>query len=469
MTALSRLFRTTSFRLAAAFILVFALNGFFVIGYIAYNTRVLITSQHVEMIDAEIAGLAEQYRVGGLRRLVGVIDHRSRRPGASLYLVTDPTGRNIAGNVGALPPGLLDQPGTRQTAYERLDAPTDKPDELRQHAVVRVFVLPGGFRMLVGRDIAEREQFRDIIAGAFRWSVLMTVLLGVAAWYFVSSRVLRRIDAVAEESRHIMVGDLAGRIGLAGTGDEFDRLAESLNAMLDRIEQLLRGLTEVSDNIAHDLKTPLTRLRNRVEGALRNAPSEEGYRAALEATIAESDELIRTFNALLMIARVEAGSPDGAMTDLDIGTMLADVAELYEPVAEQAGVEFVVAAPAGIVVRLNRELVGQALANLIDNAVKYAAETGDDRKPRVELAACADGGRILLTVSDNGPGIPEADRKRVLDRFVRLEQSRTKPGSGLGLSLVAAVAHSHGGEIRLEDNAPGLRVVLDLPASGGGS
>jgi signal transduction histidine kinase len=259
-----------------------------------------------------------------------------------------------------------------------------------------------------------------------------------------------------------MEGDLAGRLEVTGSGDEFDRLADSLNAMLSRIEHLLYGVKDVSDNIAHDLKTPLTRLRNRVEAALAGPADTANYRAALEATIEESDQLIKTFNALLMIARIEAGSPDGAMTDVDADAIVQDVAELYEPVAEETGVELAVdTAPQPIMIRASRELLGQALANLIDNAIKYGAPV--DGKARIAISAGREGESLVLRVADNGPGIPAGDREHALQRFVRLEKSRTQPGSGLGLSLVAAVARLHHGTIELGDGNPGLVVTMRLP------
>ena len=465
MTALGKLFRTTAFKLSAAYLLVFALFAFFEIGYIAYKTRDLLARQQVEMINSEIAGLSEQYRVGGIRRLVESIDRRAARPGASLYLVTDFSGRMLAGNVVGLPAGILEFPGLHETLYERFEVAGDR----EARALIRVLTLPGGFRLLVGRDIAERELFRSVIAQVAGWSVAVMVLLAVFGSYFVSKRVLKRIDAVAATSQRIIAGDLSGRIPLAGTGDEFDRLAESLNAMLDRMENLMRGLTEVTDNIAHDLKTPLTRLRNRVETALRGEPSIERYRETLEATIQESDDLIRIFNGLLMIARVEAGTDEGKVGDLDIATVLAEVAELYEPVAEDAGVTLSLETEPGLIVRGNRELLGQAFANLIDNALKYAVpETDGEKDAAVHLQARADADRVIVTITDNGPGIAEADRARALERFVRLEASRSRPGSGLGLSLVAAVARYHKGTISLCDAGPGLKVVLDLPRATGG-
>jgi hypothetical protein len=274
---------------------------------------------------------------------------------------------------------------------------------------------------------------------------------------------------MSETTETIMRGDLSERLPIAGTGDELDRLAASLNAMLERIEALMRGLKEVSDNIAHDLKTPLTRLRNRCEDALRAAEDESQYRAALQSAIEESDALIRTFNALLMIARAESGQARDGMSEFDAAEIARGVGELYEPLADDKGLLLKVEAPDAAPVRGNRELVSQALANLVDNAIKYAAPNGakaNGAHPEILVKAAREGEHILLMVSDAGPGIPEGDRSRAVERFVRLEQSRSQPGSGLGLSLAQAVAHLHGGELRLEDNQPGLRSVITLPRGG---
>jgi signal transduction histidine kinase len=285
--------------------------------------------------------------------------------------------------------------------------------------------------------------------------------------------VLKRVDAMTDTTQTIMRGDLSERLPIAGTGDELDRLAGNLNTMLDRIEALMGGIREVSDNIAHDLKTPLTRLRNRCEEALRSAEDESQYRAALESTIEESDALIRTFNALLMIARAESGHARDGMSEFDAAEIARGVGELYEPLADDKGLVLKVEAPTAAPVRGNRELVSQALANLVDNAIKYAAPDpghvngyANGSQPEIVVKATGEGESIVLTVADGGPGIPEVDRARVVERFVRLEQSRSQPGSGLGLSLAAAVARLHDGDLKLEDNHPGLRSVLTLPRGG---
>ena len=472
MTALGKLLRTTTFKLTLVYLTVFALFAAFLLGYFALNTRRLITEQITDTVNAEITGLSEQYRIGGIRRLVITVDGRARRPGSSLYLVTTYTGEALAGNVTALSPGILDKPGWTETVYRRLDEP-EASKHPEHEALVRVFELPGGFRLLVGRDLEERERLYHIILSAGRWSVAMVIVLGLAGGLFVTRRVLRRVDAMTESTRNIMEGDLSNRLPVAGTGDELDRLADNLNAMLDRIEALMAGLKEVSDNIAHDLKTPLTRLRNRAEQALRSAQSESEYRAALETIIDKSDGLISTFNALLMIARAEAGQARDDMAEFDAAEIAHDVGELYEPLAEEKGIELKVEADTPAPVKGNRELVSQAVANLVDNAIKYGdAHRGEvngansEIKPEIVVRALSDGDRILLTVADRGPGIPEGDRSRVVERFVRLEQSRSQPGLGLGLSLASAVARLHGGELTLEDNQPGLKSVIALPRGG---
>jgi signal transduction histidine kinase len=266
-----------------------------------------------------------------------------------------------------------------------------------------------------------------------------------------------------------MGGNLSSRIPLNGSGDELDRLSVSLNAMLARIEELMGSLREVSDNIAHDLKTPLTRLRNRAEQALRSTEGAEAYRDGLTKTIEEADDLIKTFNSLLLIARLEAGAVAESMSAIDPAAIIGDIAELYEPVAEEAGLKLEVFAEPGLRVVVNRELLSQAAANLVDNAIKYSADAARGAaasgtgRVGIAIALRRVGDSAEIAVADHGPGIAPEDRERALRRFVRLEKSRSQPGSGLGLSLVAAVARLHGGAVRLEDNAPGLKVVLTLP------
>lgn len=461
LSLLPKLFRTTAFRLSLIYLSVFAVSVFLILGYVAWSATRIFNEQIVETIEAEIGGLAEQYRTAGIRRLVAIVDRRSRQPGASLYLLTTYQGERIAGNVGSVPPGTLDKEGQSEIEYARGD------EEARDHrAIVRVFILQSGFRLLVGRDIEDRSRIRTVMVRALGVSLLLVGILGCLGAWFVARRVLRRIDGMTGTAATIMAGNLQDRLKVDGTGDEFDRLALSLNAMLDRIGELMGGLAEVSNNIAHDLKTPLTRLRNRADEALRTAQTPDELREALDGVIEEGDNLIRIFNALLMIARMEAGHASDAMADFDAAEITRDLAELYEPSAEEAGLTMAVDIPETLPAHGSRELVGQALANLLDNAIKYG-RSPEGRKGPIGVKAERDGAMIRISVSDGGPGIPKADRERVLGRFVRLETARSRPGFGLGLSLAAAVARLHHGTLALQDNAPGLRCVLTIPARAG--
>jgi signal transduction histidine kinase len=473
VTAFGKLIRTTAFRLTLAYLFLFALFAASLLGYFAWNTRRLITEQITSTVNAETGEISEIFGRRGLRGLIFTIENRALRPGANLYLVTAPTGQALAGNVGSLAPGVMASTGWSETAYRRLD----EQDTADHRALVRVTELPSGFRLLIGRDLEERRRLFGIVAKAAQWSLLVVVVLGLGGGIFVARRVLRRIDAMTGTTQRIMAGDLSGRLPVGRSGDELDRLAGNLNAMLERIEALMMGLKEVSDNIAHDLKTPLTRLRNRAEEALAKSGSEAEYRNALERTIEESDGLIRTFNALLMIARAESGQARGNMADFDAADVANGIHELYEPLAEDDGMTLRVKAQS-TPLHGNRELISQALANLVENAIKYGkpitaaqplsagAVAGTDGK-EILIEARRDGDQVLLSVTDHGPGIPEADRKHAVERFVRLEASRTQPGSGLGLSLAAAVATLHGGELRLGDAHPGLSATLAIPARPG--
>lgn len=411
-------------------------------------------------MQAEITGLAEQYAQGGLPLLVHTVIQRSRDPGQGLYLVIDPAGRALAGNLDQKPAATPGPDGWMDFFYNRkvLDGTEVKA------ARARAFVLPEGFYLLVGRDVQERRIIETLITSALVWAIGLTVALGLAGGLFMSRNMLARVDAINRSSSGIMKGDLSQRLPIAGTGDELDQLARNLNAMLDQIEALMIGMRQVTDNVAHDLRSPLNRLRSRLEVTLLSEPSPEEYRQALERTITEADNLLTTFNALLMIARAEAGSLRESMSVVDPAAVVADAAELYEPVAEESGLRLTVDVAEGLSVRGNRELLSQAVANLLDNAIKHGKPQDGTSEPAIAVTVAADpDGHILIGVADHGAGIPEQERGRVLERFVRLETSRNTPGSGLGLSLVAAVARLHGGRVALDDNGPGLRVTLILP------
>lgn len=474
MNRFAQLWRTSTVRLTATFILIFIIFSILLLGFIGWQSSVQIQRQQANDIDNEVQVLQRIDANQGIRALAFAVERISRAPGPGVYYLGDATGQYLLGNVADVPANVLIEPGTYSFDYERanpfIDPPGDNPSDAPANArprktgfaIVRSVELSNGMRLVVGRDVVERRGFSAIIVQSFLFGVLGIIVFSVIAGGVTARRVLKRIDTIRDTSTKIMSGNLSERVPITKRNDEFDGLATNLNAMLDRIEQLLQGLKEVTDNVAHDLKTPLTRLRNQAETALRDGSSDEARQQALETTIAESDRLIQTFNALLMIARAEAGAPSGALTDVDVSAVVADVAELYGPVAEDAGIVVETAIADRVTLRANRELIGQAMVNLLENAVKYAKPDGGGTG-RITVGLRPAENRVLIEVADNGPGIPEEDRKRVLERFVRLEKSRSESGSGLGLSLVDAVARLHGGMFRIEDNAPGVRAVIDLP------
>ncbi|WP_297326337.1 HAMP domain-containing sensor histidine kinase [uncultured Bartonella sp.] len=460
MSRIKSLLRTTAVRLSALYVILFGLVAVGLSIYMTSLTVSMLTDQTEQTLNEEVINIERAYQHGGLPLLVRTIDRRSRQPGAFLYLIADPQGRFLAGNVASIEAGLLTNSGLlhNSVVYSRFG---DSGEKIEHRAIVTVIDLPNGMKLLVGRDIGEPEKFITIIRKALMIAFAAMAAGALLIWFFVGRRALRRIDQVTAASQRLMAGDLTGRLPVSGAGDEFDRLSANLNVMLERIEELNNGLRQVSDNIAHDLKTPLTRLRNRADEALLRRSKTADYRQTLEAIIAESDQLIRTFNAILMISRIEASTSVEHLEKLDARPIVEDVGELYGPVAEEAGVKFEMGKTFDVDLFLNRELLAQALINLIDNAIKYGATS--QTEPKISLSMEDNGDHVAVVVSDNGPGIAATDRERVTKRFVRLEDSRTKPGFGIGLSLAKAVMKLHGGELILEDANPGLKAILLFP------
>jgi len=455
---LPRLFLTTTFRLALIYLGLFLILVLFLLGFVYWTTSGVADRQIDDTIEAEITGLAEQYRLRGLGGLSDVVAERSRNQRYSLYLLTGPGGFALAGNLNAWPDA---QAGAKPDAGGWFDFSYRRPvaGDIETHrARARHLLLGGDFDLLVGRDVEERYRIDQVLRASIAWAVALTLALGLVGGIVFSRNVLRRIEAITRASRDIMEGDLRRRLPRSGSDDEIDRLAGSLNDMLEEIERLVTSMREVTDNIAHDLRSPLTRLRNRIEVTLMKEASSAEYRTALDETVSEVEGLLDTFNGLLVIARAEAGRPEGSRESFDLSAAVSDMVELYAPVAEEKALRLSGDIESGLSLTGFRQLMSQALGNLIDNAIKYTPEGGT---VSVMLKRRARGCELI--VADTGPGIPEGDRDRVLDRFVRLEASRNSPGSGLGLSLVRAVARLHGADLVLADNLPGLRVILRFP------
>ncbi len=453
----TRLLDTTTFRLALIYLGLFGASALVLLGYLYFATAGFMNQQTTETIQAEIAGLAEQYRNQGLPRLKQVIDERSQaNPSrASIYLLTEPNGRRVAGNIDRWPDtqpagsGWLSFPMSVRIYGE---AP------INRRAIAQSFVLAGQYRLLVGRDVEDRLQIQANIKRALSWGVGLTLLLGLAGGLLMSRSLLRRVDAINRTTEQIMAGNLSQRIAIKGARDEFDQLASNLNVMLDQIERLLDGMRRVTDNIAHDLRTPLNRMRSRIEVALLGDSDKETMRPVLEQTLSDAETMIGTFNALLDIARAEAGSERAEFEQVPLAELIGDMADFYQPLAEEKQQTINVGSLGSVSVPANRHLLSQALANLLDNAIKYTPEGGG-------IDIFLDEGPVI-TIADSGPGIPIDDREHVLDRFVRLDETRTTPGNGLGLSLVNAVAKLHGAKLSLADNKPGLRISLDFSQPG---
>ena len=452
---LRRLVRAHAVRLAALYFLVFAVSVLGVLLFVYWTSANFVERQTEATLEAEINGLAEQYYQRGLSGLVQIVAARSAgdRGDAMLYLVTDPDGQPLAGNIAGWPLGV-----PARTGWLWFKVETRFRGRPVTHPVLgSLITINGGYRLLVGRDISDAAAFRDRVKMTLLWSGLVALGVGLLGGAAMSHHLLRRVELVNRISERVMAGNLSDRVPLDGTGDEFDQLAVNLNRMLDQIERLMTAMREVTDDVAHDLKTPLARLRARLELALIGPSDAASQNEAIRSAIDEADRLLATFNALLGIAAAEAGAGRDAAVPLDLSEVARSAAELYEPVAEEKGFSMSQSIEPNVKICGDRHLLSQTLANLLDNALKYAGGGG------LQICVFQSEGRAILEVADRGPGIPEADRATVFDRFVRLEPSRSTPGNGLGLSLVRAVAQRHHGTVALADNRPGLRVRLEFP------
>jgi signal transduction histidine kinase len=448
-----RFLHTNAFRIAAVYFVLFAVSVLALLIFFYVSTAGFLERQIEATVDAEIRGLQEQHDFDGLIQVI----HERSAPGRAdnmLYLLTDPELNPLAGNLSQWPREAHQvRPGW--FLFPIQVATRNGPET--HNVLCSVFVLGNNDHLLVGRDLRDAAEFRNRILTTLAWSGLIALVLGIAGGAVMTRNMLNRVEVVAKTTEQIIRGDFAQRVPLSGSGDEFDQLGSNLNVMLDQIERLMTGMRQVTDNIAHDLRTPLSRLRARLEVTLLERPDAARYAEALRETISEADQLLGTFNALLSIAEAEAGSRRDTATVLDLTTIARAVAELYEPVAEEKGLVLRFDAPLAVNVRGDRHLLSQAIANLLDNALKYTP-SGE-----VVLSVRGDESSARVAVADSGPGIPADRREAVFDRFVRLEGSRSTPGNGLGLSLVRAVARLHDGTATLEDNNPGLRAVLTLP------
>jgi signal transduction histidine kinase len=462
---LGRLVRTTPFRLTVLFLLLFAGASTLFLGYIYVATAGEAERSADAAIVREARSLEGVYRDGGFSALNQAVIDRSSSTRGFLYLVMDKDGGPVSGSIAKSPFAHVTF-GPEWTSF-RLTERVNKAT-LRRPARGMEERMPAGEGLFVGADVGEAEGYVVKVVDALWGAAALVVVLGLAGGAFVARGVARNVSALNDVIGAARMGDLGVRAVERGAGDELDELAAGLNDMLERLERSIAGLRHAGDAIAHDLRSPLTRLRARMESALIEAEAGRGDPvAALRQALDDADGVLNTFAAVLAIARLESAAQVPDQTRFDPAELAAGVVELYEPLAEEKGLEFAAELTSGLTVRGNRDFIGQALANLLDNAVKYTPSGG---AVMLRLRRRASG-EIELSVTDTGPGVPEADRGRVVDRFVRLENSRNAPGAGLGLSLVSAVARAHGGRLELDEGpgalgglGPGLRVALVLPS-----
>ena len=456
---LHKTLHSSTLRLAILYVLLFGAAILGIFGYVYWRTAEYVRGQSDDAIAREIVALVGVYDAEGLAGLARAVDGRIAKGmlARGVYLLADPRGAYVAGNLKNWPDNFAGA-----TGLGNFRAAEWKPEAAKRPLLRASYrFLPDGSRLLVGRDIGDYDEYVGSIETALAAGVVLIVLFAAIAGVSVSRRTVSRIEAINAMSREIMQANLFRRIPLRGTDDEWDQLATNLNSMLDRIQELVRGIKQVSDGIAHDLRTPLTRIHARLESALHSRLTVEDHHALIASTISDIDVVLRTFSALLRISRIEAGHRTLGFRPVDLSEIAGEVVELFDAAAEERGGRIVFAASPDVFVLADRDLLFDALAHLVDNAIKYGAGGGD-----VTVAIADDASGPCVSVGDRGEGIPCEERERVSERFYRLERNRGTPGSGLGLSLVAAVAQLHDARVVLSDNSPGLRAEIRLRRAG---
>lgn len=453
---MQRVIRSSSFRLLLLYLLLFTLSTSSLLGVIYWATAGFMEREAKATIEAEIASLAEHYAQNELVGLLDTIQSRLERnpTSASIYLLTDAFRNPIKGNIDRLPESLAKSNGWVELSLSREQVMDDRP----HHALAQVFLIKNRFYLLVGRDVEHLYRTKKMIQDAMVLGLVIMILMGLVGGMIVSRSAVSRIDRINQTCRHIVQGDLSDRVPLRGSDDELDVLAGNFNHMLDQLDEMVESVKRVSDNIAHDMRTPLSRLHQRIEEGLMESKTEADYSQVLERAAEEVNQLIQTFNALLRIAQIESKRKKDGFEDLNLVQLLEDVVELYEPLSEDKSQTFVFEHDATGDFVGDRHLLFQAFANLLDNAIKYSPEGGE-----VQVKFTQQAGMRVILVEDSGEGIAPENHKRVMQRFFRQDSSRSTAGVGLGLSLVNAVFKLHRIHIQFENKAQGMRVICRLP------
>ena len=459
---LTKTLRSSTLRLALICVGIFGAVVCALFGYVYWSTASYVRGRSDRAIAAERVILRQAYDRAGRDRLIATIKERIAGEvfEGGLYLLADASFGAVAGNLKSWPAVLKGSAG-----WGNFDAPEWKPGAADRPLLRAVFeTLPDGYHLLVGKNIDDLDEFAEKIEIALALSVVLTFVLGVVSSVFVTRRTMRRIETINATSRAIMQSGLGQRIPRQGSRDEWDQLADNLNLMLDRIEGLMGEVKQVTDNVAHDLRTPLARMRGRLEKAYASARDGEHDQSLIGDTMADLDSVLRMFASLMRISQIEANDPTAAFRAVNLANIAREVVELFDAAAEEKGGYLSVVADQPVLVIGDRDLLFDAVANLVDNAIKHGRDAG-----QVKVEVTRDKGGAVISIADDGPGIPVNESQRVFKRFYRLERSRRTPGNGLGLSLVAAVARLHGARIEMTDNAPGLKfkLLFPLPAGAG--
>ena len=448
--------RSLVFRHTLIYVGLFTLSQIVIFGVLYWSTLRIYEARTNAVIEAEAQDLRLEFAGLSVTEMAAIVTRRCEdEPGEfDEYILATRNYEYIAGNIRVWPTGARQDSALIDLALG------DGSDGYGESAIHRVLTLtlPSGDHLLVGHNLTEFEKIRNLIGRALIHTLALTLLLGFGGGYLFSRALARRLDKINSSSLAILEGDISRRMPLTGSGDEFDVLSRNLNRMLDRIEELMTSMREVTDNVAHDLRKPLSRLHNRIEVTLLGSRDPDAYRETLEHAVREMENIETVFSGLLTISMAESGASRDRFERIDLAEIVRSAVEIYGPAAEDSGLALDVREDTPTPITGDPHLIAQAVANLIDNAIKHAPGTGP-----VVLRTVRRQDHAELTVADRGPGIPEEFRERAMERFSRLEQSRTTPGSGLGLSLVRAVALLHGGAVALEDNRPGLKVTLRFP------
>jgi signal transduction histidine kinase len=452
---LAKALRSSTFRLALIFIAIFGAAMFVLFGYVYWSTASYVRGRSDAAIAAEQANLRKLYDREGRAGLVAAIENRiaDDRLQRGVYALADPSFAPVAGNLNAWPASLK-----KTTGWHDLDARESKSAAGRPTLRAMVETLPDGYHLLVGRDSDDLHELTTSIETALLGGVALLFVIAAVASITITRRTVGRIEAINATSRAIMQSGLGQRIPLRGTRDEWDQLADNLNSMLDRVEALMAEVKQVSDNVAHDLRTPLTRMRARLEKANNRRRDSEQDQSLIGDTMADLDAVLRMFASLTRISQIEARDRTAAFRTVNLAEIASEVVELFDAAAEDKHAQLDAVGNQRVLVTGDRDLLFDAVANLVDNAIKYGRDAG-----RVTVEVTQNDRGAVVAVTDDGPGIPDDERQHVFKRFYRLERSRHTPGNGLGLSLVAAVARLHGAHIEMLDNRPGLRCRLQFP------